>query len=163
MGGLLEASWSVLEASWPVLRPSWASEGDVSVSRSRRGPSWSRLGADLARFKPVLGPEKPRDKPRRSPEGLRGAPGNAGSPRKIQTKGSEPFKNSSKVKTEAQGRGRGPENTPIRASRHGGGYATSQTVGENLPQSDSDWGRFLLQFGRTSINALSMGHMGNTE
>ena len=74
-------SWAVLAASWGPLGPSW-------------GP---------------LGPEKVTREAATSPRGAAGHPrGDAGSPRKIQTKGSEPLKNSSGVKTEAQGRGRGP-------------------------------------------------------
>ena len=88
-------SWTVLVASWGSLGPSWGPLGPQKVTRQAAG----------------------------SPRGAAPDPrGDAGSPRKIGTRGSEPLNDSSGVRTEAQGRVRGPENTPIRASRHGGGY-----------------------------------------
>ena len=69
------------------------------------GPSWGPLG-----------PERVTREDAGSPRA------HAGSPRRFCNLGSGPLNDSSGLRTEAQGRVRGPENTPIRASRHGGGY-----------------------------------------
>ena len=83
--GVLERSLGVSGASWPVLTASWAP----------LGPSWGPLG-----------PEKVTREDAGSPRA------HAGSPRRFCNLGSGPLNDSSGVRTEAQGRVRGPEDTP---------------------------------------------------
>ena len=133
-------SWAVLAASWgPLGRPLGGLLARPGGLLGRLGailgvlrrcfglsrPSWAVWAASWGSLDPSWGPLAPRKVTRGAagdPRGDAGSPrGDATSPRKIGTRGSEPLKNSSGVRTEAQGRVRGPENTPIRASRHGGG------------------------------------------
>ena len=104
LGGLLArlgAILGVLERCFGVSRPSWAI---LAASWGSLGPSWGPL------------------RPRKVKRGAATSPrGNAPRRGRIGTRGSEPLNDSSGVRTEAQGRVRGLQKTPIRASRHGGG------------------------------------------
>ena len=90
--GVLGRCFGDSRPSWAVLVASWCS----------LGPSWGRLGPQKVTRQAAGSPRGDARSPRRD----------AGSPGKIGTRGSEPFKSSSGVRTEAQGRVRGPENTP---------------------------------------------------
>ena len=83
---LLEASWGVLEASWAVLGPSWVSWSALWASRGPLGPSWGFLGTEKV-TRHYAG--NPKD--------------TAPSPRRFETRGSDPLKDSSGGRTEAQG------------------------------------------------------------
>ena len=112
--GVSRPSWAVWAASWGSLDPSWGPLAPRKVTRGAAG----------------------------DPRGDAGSPrGDATSPRKIATRGSEPLKNSSGVRTEAQGRVRGPENTPIRASRHGGGYPQREARGHGRAWKVKDFAK----------------------
>ena len=99
-GGLLEASWGILAASWAVLGPSWASWGALWASRGPLGPPSAPLRALLARLGALLGPKKSCGKLRRDAGSPRA---HATSPGRFRNLGSGPLKESSGLRTEAQG------------------------------------------------------------
>ena len=97
LGGFLERLGGLLARLGAILGVLGRCFGDS-------GPSWAVLAASWGPLGPSwgpLGPEKVTREAARSPRG------DAGSPRKIATRGSEPLKDSSGVRIEAQGIGQG--------------------------------------------------------
>ena len=109
-GVLLEPSWGVLGASGAVLRPSCASWSAIGPSRGPLGPPWGPFKTLLARLGALW---QSRDTTRPAPKGARAA---AANPR-LGALG--PWK--SIYNTQCGGL-RGPDDTPLRARQHGGGY-----------------------------------------
>ena len=112
-GGFLERLGGFLTRLGAILGVLGRCLGDSGPSWAVIAASWGPLGLSWS----LLGPQKVM-------RGVAGSPRwDATNPRLIATRGSEPWKNSSGVTTEAQGRVRGRENMPTRASRHGGGFS----------------------------------------